>query len=554
MRVRIKNKFGRRYISAAEFLDYASDLDLIVDHPSPQLLEFMEEHEILAPVVRVRFPPEIARRWHKERYPQENVPYEIESDTPRLDAATALREEVYSNFWNESYVYGERTHLLDDIASEHKPFIQTIFTKQNFVPWSEFRSVIALRKGREIGDAGQSTRTCYHYWQIFALAAFLRSGATILYDLADQDLFMGLHSLKITDASRRKCYVSINLEARHELKAILERRRMFDAVAYFEAYRYNALQKHVDKHDPKTHMLPTKLSREYRKREKEIAGETLTHYKIKPRQVLEFIKFQCELWVTAKQRDPETVADEYKHNIESTIDLYQLVSRDKFAGIVAKVGTARGYSEPILKVIFPDWLEEQRDLAERSLKSWMIPSMAGLPPSYSVSEKDIKEFCVWIEKNGLFQLYWHFKRLLDIGFADHIIARSAIAAETVAFANTAEFLANAIMRGRKQVPRGETLFPKVKFILGNSSPSLVALLGKHGNLTSTRKSTLKTRIAQIDRLKKGGANAPVLRAILKLIVIRNEGSHLGLRGFSRQSIYELLEALLRATLILWKSR
>lgn len=554
MHVRIKNRFGRRYISDAEFLDYASDLDLIVDHPSPRLLEFTEEHEILMPVARVRFPPEIARRWHKDHYPQENVPYGIEGDTARLDAAYTLRDGVYSNLWRESEIYGERTHVLDDIAPEHALFIQTTFEKKDFVPWSKFSAIIALRDGKEIGDAGQSTRTYYHYWQIFALAAFLRSGATILYDLADHDIFRELFSLKIADASRGKLHVSVNLEARHELKAILEQRTIFDAVAYFETYRHNALQKHIHTYDRKTHKLPTKLSHEYRKREREIARETLKRFNIKPRQILEFIKFQCNLWLTAKQRSPEKVADEYSRNIGSTIDLYQLVSREKVGDVVAKVGKAGGYFEPILKVIFPDWLEEQRDLAERSLKSWMVPSMAGLPPPYDVSDKDIKEFCEWIEENGLIQLYWHFKRLLDIGFADHAIARSATAAEAVAFANTAELLANGIIKGRKQAPRGEMLFSKVEIILGKPSPSLVALLKEHRNLTNTKKSTLKTRMAQIDRLKKGGTDAALLRAILKLIVIRNEGSHLGLTGFDRQAIYDLLEALIRATLILWKSR
>ncbi|MGE0683495.1 MAG: hypothetical protein AB7P69_21665 [Candidatus Binatia bacterium] len=550
----MKNRFGRRYISDTEFLDYAADLDLLVDHPSVHLLEFTEKYGILMPVARVRFPPEIVRRWHKDRYPQESGPYGIEDDTPRLDAATTLHNEIYSSLWSESDIYGERTHLLDDIAPEYAPFIQTTLEKNDFVPWSEFRVVIALRDGKEIGDAGQGTRTCYHYWQIFALASFLRSGATILYDLADPDLFRELRSFKITDASRAKLRTSFNLEARQELKAILEQQTMFDAVGYFEAYRRNALHKHAYNCDSTTERLPLSLSREYRKRERVLARETLQRFKLTSNQVLEFIKFQCDLWVTAKQRGPANVAEEYSRNIESTIDLYQLVSRDSFADVVTKVGKAGGYFKPILKVIFPSWMEEQRDLAERSLKSWIVPSMASLPPPFSVSGQDVVNFCEWIEQHGLLQLYWHFKRLLDIGFADHAIARSAIAAEAVAFANTAEVLANDIMRGRKQVPRGEVLSSKVKFILGNGSPSLVALLEKHGKLTRTKKSTLKTRVAQIDHLKKGGANAPVLRALLKLIVIRNEGSHLGLSGFDRKEIYDLLEAMIRATLILWKSR
>lgn len=43
----MKNRFGRRFISHKEFLDYAKDLDLIVDHPSARLLGFAEKHGIL---------------------------------------------------------------------------------------------------------------------------------------------------------------------------------------------------------------------------------------------------------------------------------------------------------------------------------------------------------------------------------------------------------------------------------------------------------------------------------------------------------------------------
>lgn len=554
MHVRFKNRFGRRYMSDKEFLDYASDLNLRTDHPSSSLLEFTEKHGILTPIARIRFPPEIARRWYKERYPQEDMPDPVEGNTPRLEAATTLREEMYSNLWGNAEIYGERTHLLDDIAPEHTPFIQTTFEKKDFIPWKEFRTVVALRDDKEMSDGGDSVRSCYHYWQVFALAAFLRSGISILYDLSDQELFQGLRKLTIPETARGKLHTSINLEARHELVAIMEKRQMFDAVAYFEAYRHNALQKHARDFDRKTGRLPLNLSREYRKRERTLAGETLQRFKLTPHHVLEFMKFQCNLWVTAKQRSPVNVAEEHSRNIESTVDLYQLVSQDSFADVVIKVGKAGGYFKPILKVIFPDWLEEQRDLAERSLKSWIVPSMASLPPHFSVLDQDVAAFCEWIEQQGLLQLYWHFKRLIDIGHSDDSISRSATAAEVVGFANTVELVVNAVLAGRKLSPRGHTLLPKIKSILLTRSPQLVQLIDQHKKLTHTNNSTLKARIAQIDRVKKGGADAPVVRAILKLVVIRNEGSHLGLKGFDRQAIYQLLEVLIRATLIIWKAR
>ena len=550
----MKNRFGRRFISDKELLDYASDAGLFTDYPPRRLLEFLERHGILAPVARIRFPPEVARRWMRERNPQEDVPEPIEGDTPRLQAASTLHAEIFNDRWSNADIFGERSHLLDVIAPEHAPFVQTAFDTATFVPWDDFRAVVFLRDGDEINDGGENTRTCYHYWQIFPLAAFLRSGANILYDLNDHAVFHDLRQLRISDSARGSVYVSINLEARHELSKIMERASLFNAVAYFEAYRLNALQRHVHNFDPATHRLPLHLSRQYRRRCRALAHETLARFGVNPGQILQFIKFQCELWCTAKDRSPAKVADEYRRNIESTINLYRQVTRASPDKITAAVGLEGGYFKPILKVIFPDWLDEQRDLAERSLKSWILPSMASLPAPFAVTDQDITEFCDWIEQKSLFQLYWHFKRLLDLGFGDAPIARSATAAEAVSFANTVELMANAVLEGRGHPPRGSTLAPKVQNIVGATSPTLTKLLQQFIGLTRTNKSTLKQRLAQIDQIRQGGALAPVARMLLKLLVIRNEGSHLGLTGLDRRAIYELLGALVQASLLIWKAR
>lgn len=550
----MKNRFGRRYISDKEFLDYARDVDLFKEHPPRHLLEFLERRGILNPVARIRFPAEIARRWYQERYPTDTVPDPIEGDTPRLQAASDLYNLIFNNLWRKPEIYGERVHPLDEIAPEHAPFIETTFDTATFLPWNDFRVELALRDGSKMYDGGTYSRTCYHFWQIFPLASFLRSGVNILYDLGDEALFRELWELRISEGSRGSLYATMNFEARHELNAIIEHSALFEAVAWFEAYRQNALQKHVHSIDRATGRLPTNLSREYRARERALAREVLNRFNLKPGGLLTFIKFQAELWCEASRRSPAKVADEYRQNIASTVELYRLVARKSADQIVAEVGRAGDYFKPILKIIFPDWLDEQRDLAERSLKSWMLPSMTGLPSPFTISEHDIAVFCNWLEQKELYQLYWHFKRLLDLGFSDASIARSAVATEAVSYANTIELLANAILEERGQIPRGSTLMPKVRRIISSASPDLEQLLLRFKHLTRTDNSTLGRRLAQIDRIRKGGPLSPVLRKMLKLLVIRNEGSHLGLGGLDREHIYALLEALVQASLLIWKAK
>jgi hypothetical protein len=145
---------------------------------------------------------------------------------------------------------------------------------------------------------------------------------------------------------------------------------------------------------------------------------------------------------------------------------------------------------------------------------------------------------------------------VDLGFDDGPIARSATAAEAVSYANTVELLANIVLRGRSgsQSPRGDSLASKIYKIINPVAPNLADLLRKFRHLTNTNKSTLRRRISHIDRIKQGSSHASILRVLLKLIVIRNEGSHLGLSGFDRSAIYDLLESLVQASLLLWKAR
>ncbi len=550
----MKNLFGKRYISDKEFLDYAWDVGLFADHPSRLLLEFLERHGILKPSARIRFPAEIARRWHKDHYPSANVPEPVEPDTPRLRAACILYEQVFDHLWSEPEIFGERIHPVDEMRPEHKPFIETTFDTTTFLPWDDLKVSIALHAGEEIHDGATYIRICYHYWHIFPLASYMRSGLTILYDLGDDALFYDLWKLKIRSESRAKLYPRFNLEARHELKDIMEHSALFDAVAYFEAYRQNAFRRHIHSVDRTTGKLPLHLSRQYRARQRALAEETMVRFDLRPDQLLKFIKFQAELWCEASRRSPPMIADEYRRNIGSTVDLYRLVARKSFDQITADVGRAGGYFKPILKVIFPSWLDEQRGLAERSLRRWMLPSMAASPPPFAVSAQDVAAFCDWLEKEGLFQFYWHFRRLLDIGFTDTPIARTAIASEVVSYANSVELLANAILLSRGKSPRNKTLGEKVPKIVVCSAPKLAEALRGLRELTRTNKSTLKRQLARINRIKEGGPHAPVLRIFLRLIVIRNEGSHLGLRDFDRKAIYALLESLVQASMLLWMAQ
>lgn len=545
---------GHRFISDEKLLKYAKDLGLFPDHPPRHLLEYLEKEGLLTPVARVQFPGEIVRRWHKDDHGDACVPDPIEGETDRLRAATDLRLDVLGGAWGDVEFFGERPHPLDILRTEHQPFVQTDFSPSTFVPREKRRTVVELRDGKEVHDNCYYEATVYHYWHVFILASILRSGITIIYNVDDESIGFAAFQGKLEELPKERLYVSMNIEARHELRDIRKNSALFDAVAYFEAYRQNAFRKHIHYADEYTGRLPPDRAEEYLSRRRELAEEAAARYQIKGGDVLDFIKMQCELWDTARRRSPAELADEYANNIKITIALYLELTGKHYEDVVGEVGRVGGHFKPILKVIFPDWLEEQRELAERSLKNMVMSELKDASAPFTVYEKDVSAFCDWLEAHELFHLYWHFKRLVDLGFSDGPLSRTAVAAEAVGFANTVELMANAIIEERGDSARTKKSLPKkIMTILKSMCPEMVQSVNQHTNLTGTGKKGLRERLAEIDNINPP-THPHATRSTLKLIVIRNEGSHLGLGNFERHELFSLIGDLVRASVVLWKAR
>ncbi len=187
--IRTKNRFGKRFIRLRELCDYAVDLDLCTHPPAAGLMEFLEAQGLLTPVRRIQLPPEILRRLTKEGHPDVLVIDPIEPDGTRLDAAAELMNALNMNLWADASIFGESVHALDAIAPDHAPFVQTEFPAESFSPWQDRRvHLYETDSGPVCSNNEHDTPAFYHYWQVFWLAAILRSGLHIYYPLDDREL------------------------------------------------------------------------------------------------------------------------------------------------------------------------------------------------------------------------------------------------------------------------------------------------------------------------------------------------------------------------------
>ena len=553
---RTKNRFGKRYIRLQEFRDYAVDLDLTRHPISETLLEFFEENGLLAPVRRIQMPPAIVRRLHQMRYPEDNVVAPVEPDGPLLDAAIALMDTINTNRWANASIYGECVHVLDAPESTHAKFIRTEFPPESFQRWDTHRVKICGPPHPTLYSSNQQyAPSFFHYWQIFWFAALLRSGLRVFYPLGnsalESQLFSGSFS---TDALGARTYHSFNLEASGELDALRRFEPHFEIVGYFSAYTHNALQCFAKDRDSYGR-ISQRHWKQYLKREREIAREILDRSDLNDTDIISFIRKQCDWWNNALHVGPTKVAEEYKRNIRSSIMLLRAATDVDATDVITRVGYRTGHNEPTLKVIFTDWVEEQRDLAIRSLKNWIDPELSLLPAPFQCVEADLHEFCDWLEDRDLFQYYWHFRRLLDLNRRDDPVHRAVSTSEVVGFATLCELICNEVMLERGLSPRGSTLSSKLRHIFGVHGPiDLSPYFKRYRKLVNTATQSMPQRLAQISRVRAGGQHAPILRAMLAFMVIRNEGVHLGLLRFAHPAVIELIRKLAIASLLVWKSR
>lgn len=552
----MKNKFGKRFIRLRDLRDYAVDLDLCPHPPTDSLMEYLEKHGLLTPVRRIDLPPEILRRFALEKYQDWSVPAPVEPDGARLDHAANLMKALNNNVWASPEIFGETVHVLDALAPEHRPFIQTEFPSESFKPWKDRRvHIYDGEVGPIYSNIEHDAPTFYHYWQIFWLAAILRSGVHIYYPLDDDGLTNEILRGPIPiQALQERSYINVDLEARGELRELREYQQHFEAVGYFQAYTHNAYQRYAMKHDQRGR-ISRRDWQQYLRREREIARNTLSASGLDEADMISFIGQQCEWWDNARRVGPAAVAEEYKRNINSSIGFVRAATGIDPRRIVEAVGRRTGHFKPTLEVIFPDWTEEQRDLTIRSLKGWADDALTALPTPFPVTETELNEFCNWLEERGLFQYYWHFRRLVDLQRRDDPVHRAASTAEVVGFATLCEMIANEVMIDRRLTPRGTTLFPKLRKLFDANGPiDLNPLFNRFGELVNTKSQSLSRRLAQIARITRSGPYSPILRAVLSTMAIRNEGAHLGLRHFDHVKVIDMIRILAITSLMIWKAR
>ena len=173
------------------------------------------------------------------------------------------------------------------------------------------------------------------------------------------------------------------------------------------------------------------------------------------------------------------------------------------------------------------------------------------PVGYDLSDVECDAFFDWLEGEGLLQFLWHVDRFDELGNRQDFIGQEGLAKEIEGLATTIEHLLNHIGSAHPTFQSSKEMFWKVKWLWRNVH-DVIHGLGASSHLTNTQKFAFRTQITAITGATPGGPYVEIVRDLLKIILIRNQGVHLSLRGFDRDELYQLLEVALRSAVIIWK--
>jgi hypothetical protein len=541
--------FGSRFLRPSEFLGYAEHLAVLHSGLGRQLLEFLDRERLLTPICRVRFPPEVFRHWRGLAFPEYDLGgLKLETNQQRVDAANELRDRLgaWGNPWSSRFPWPQ-FHPLDLVDERFTEYIQIDPASEPFQPWNRANVHVGYTEGRPM--TSNATEAWYRYWQVFLLADVLAMAASVTANWQeDSFLDAATHGdFQLIPKDRRwPQFHYVNWRRFREFKLYSPG---FEALCFFLAYRNRVFLELGKKQSGPVIRLQGLALREFRDWETVLAHHAAWRFRQDPKAFLEFIKWQCRRWHDWDRLDRRRLTDEYRRNIDQSVYMHMLLTRQDYRQVVDEIGRVTPHFEPTLDVISPDWSAEQKRAVARSLKSWIAPSMAPWQSiGYDLRGPECEEIPEWFFEQGLHQLFWLYSRLGELTPHDPIDL-SGLAREAEGLALLFEHLLNHVAQLAGQFP-GATLKPKLIWLWGDVA-NVVQGLSQHWGLTNTTPGLSHCR-AQIAALALSTPHGPIVQELLDAALIRNQGTHLSFAQLSTEEVYDLLAVLLRALVLTWK--
>ncbi|WP_267347104.1 hypothetical protein [Sphingomonas sp. GM_Shp_2] len=420
-----------RYLDAKAFLDEAKALKMVRHHITDAILERLERQRSLVPRLRLHYPEPIERRWWADDHETYDVGGEREPDGQRWDDACALEKARHGQRGRWGFDPTVSKHPLDDPEERFRQFIEKP-ADVPFVPWTDYR-VSVNAEGAAPLYTSNTVVTYYSSWQLLQYAEVVNMGVTSFMNLLGTS---GWPSAEDIAAAPQ----SISILPVHAMRGFAEHEAALDAMVWFaeeerKGYEFATRADHHRRLISETERAEIMRIRCW------AAEQATSRFGVDAEALLAANRFLFEQWAEWERDGRPLIAGAYKTIAAHGVRLACLtagVSVAQYKDIVGQVG---GYLKPILDVIWPSWVVEQREDVRRVLVSYRRAD-AMLQADFDAGLID--RFLDFVEANDLHGFYWRFESFNRHSFKGNDQSLEGLKGDVQGMALIVEHIASAL--------------------------------------------------------------------------------------------------------------
>jgi len=499
-----------------DFLAYLADIGLVLPRWTIDLSDDVARH-----LEVIRHPEFISEK------------HSISSDVVLCDSTWGLLNEIES--WEDPIFDDWLTpHPLDQRPVPENPFL--------FSGWRPSRKiVIGASDGHPL--LGSATTHYYATWQMFQMA-FLSDGfARVIFDPIRYRPSQRVEDGPLDGMIAASPSVNINWRNVVMCEAISERQALFDLVSAFrsrsnrERRRWKIVASGKRVAADEWHQASV--------REIQVAKQELTSRNLSSDDLVEFIKWLCDVWGQIARKTTSCLESEVRHFIMRAVQIWRLATGREWEELVNIVGRVTGHFKPTLKVIFPDWVEDQKEHAARSI----LTSMRRLQPlcavNMSVNQDEARQMIDWLDSKGLTTIYWIHKGLIDARFDSDLDFSSGYLTYLQALALYIEHMLAAFAPKSKKLGKGYS--GRMKSLWSGTS----ILQSAPNKDTPTGGQSILIELPKLDAACEKYSIDKASQTLLRALLCRNLAAHGGFKSLPEEWAISLSTDLFDAMTLTW---
>ena len=519
----------RRYQSAHEFASNLRKLRAFRDtHIGNSLLEFLESSKLLTPRIRLQWPDAVARRFWLDRH--ENVKSlceSIEPDGPRWSAALRLS----GNLQRVGFGFQNIAHPFDDPEEEFVEFIQTP-DRQIFLAHKDRRISVA-HEGCPVLFDSSNVSDYYSGWQILVAAEVADIGIHIRTNMAD-DVTAQKVRLDIREGRLPEGYVFELFDPVRARSRFEDHEDALDAIVWSVEEANRAVTYMLSGRGGGRVQLSETERETYRNEHKKAALSGLQRYGVCKDALIETCKFLSGRWAVWDAEGRSITCQAYKIYLASAVRLLQDGCEMQLEDIIDSVGYQSNHRMPILRVIWPDWAEEQKQRVIRTLRPITDGQGVG-----ALSKDEICEFANFLEREYQDSVFLRLESFERYAFENEEMSMAGMLSDLQGMAVGVEHCIRAMGGSKDQLFR---MFRELW-----SEPEVSRLLKQHKRLAeqATPKGGWLQFKAEIGNLRESGATGAIAADLIMAHRLRASVHH-ALPEDDQFELEKLFVGLLRA--------